>query len=74
MYKNSIRLILNNHINLYPTPFNLNYFWSIGSMLGIFLFIQTITGILISMRYTSNSLLSFEVVEYIMSDVKNGFF
>ena len=36
----------------YPTPKNLNYWWNFGSLAGIFLMIQIITGIVLAMHYT----------------------
>lgn len=64
--------ILNNHIIDYPTPLNLNYFWSFGSLAGFCLAIQIISGILVSMHYTPHVLLAFNSVEHIMRDVNQG--
>ena len=38
----------NSHIVDYPTPSNLNYFWSFGSTAGFCLVIQLITGIFLA--------------------------
>jgi len=40
--------IFNNHLVDYPTPINISYFWSFGSLAGISLVIQIITGIFFS--------------------------
>ena len=39
--------ILNDHLIDYPTPININinYMWNFGSMAGVFLIIQILTGI-----------------------------
>jgi len=71
---NKIKLFafVDSHIISYPTPINLNYFWSFGSTAGICLVIQIITGIFLAMHYTPHINLAFESVEHIMTDVNNG--
>lgn len=64
--------ILNNHLIDYPTPININYFWGFGSLAGICLGIQLISGILLSMHYTPHISMAFDSVEHIMRDVNNG--
>lgn len=64
--------VLNEHLIDYPTPANLNYFWSFGSLAGICLVIQLVTGIFLAMHYTPHVDLAFNSVEHIMRDVNNG--
>jgi len=64
--------ILHRHIIDYPTPTSLNYLWGFGSLAGICLAFQLFTGILLAMHYTPHVLLSFDSVEHISRDVKNG--
>jgi ubiquinol-cytochrome c reductase cytochrome b subunit len=64
--------ILNNHLVDYPTPLNLNYFWSFGSLAGISLVLQIITGVALAMHYTPHVDLAFASVEHIMRDVNYG--
>ena len=61
-----------NHLVYYPTPISLTYAWSFGSLAGITLVIQMITGVFLSMHYTANIELAFKSIEYIMRDVPNG--
>jgi len=70
--KDYLLAILDSHIINYPTPINLNYFWSFGSAAGICLGIQIITGIFLAMHYSSHIDLAFNSVEHIMRDVNNG--
>jgi len=70
--KNRFLGILNSHIVDYPTPINLNYFWSFGSTAGLCLVIQLITGIFLAMHYTPHIDYAFNSVEHIMRDVNNG--
>ncbi len=56
----------------YPTPRNLNYFWTFGGILSIMLGLQIITGIVLVMHYTPHVDHAFESVEHIMRDVNYG--
>ena len=56
----------------YPTPRNLNYFWTFGGILSLCLGVQIITGIVLAMNYTANAALAFNSVEHIMRDVNYG--
>nr|YP_001165385.1 apocytochrome b [Phytophthora sojae]ABG54046.1 apocytochrome b [Phytophthora sojae] len=70
--KKSLFAVLNNHIIDYPTPVNLNYFFGFGSLAGIMLVVQILTGIFLAMHYTPHIDLAFNSVEHIMRDVNNG--
>jgi len=67
-----IQTFAQSHIVTYPTPINLNYMWSFGSMAGICLVIQILTGIFLAMHYTPHIDLAFSSVEHIMRDVNGG--
>ncbi|RYE35193.1 MAG: cytochrome b/b6 [Hyphomicrobiales bacterium] len=56
----------------YPVPRNLNYLWTFGGILVFMLVAQIITGIILAMHYTANSMLAFNSVEHIMRDVNYG--
>ena len=56
----------------YPTPRNLNYWWTFGGILTFMLAVQIITGIVLAMHYTPNDVLAFNSVEAIMRDVNYG--
>ena len=70
--KNSLFAFVDSHLINYPTPINLNYFWSFGSAAGIFLVIQILTGIFLAMHYTPHTDYAFNSVEHIMRHVNNG--
>ncbi len=63
---------VNEHLVEYPAPRNLNYAWSFGSLAGIALVIQIITGIVLAMHYIPNTEMAFDSVERIMRDVNYG--
>ena len=70
--KDPLLSFTDSHIISYPTPINLNYMWSFGSLAGLALVIQIITGIFLAMHYTPQIDLAFDSVEHIMRDVNNG--
>jgi ubiquinol-cytochrome c reductase cytochrome b/c1 subunit len=56
----------------YPTPRNLNYWWTFGGVLSMMLAIQIITGVILAMHYTPQVDLAFNSVEGIVRDVNYG--
>jgi ubiquinol-cytochrome c reductase cytochrome b/c1 subunit len=56
----------------YPTPRNLNYWWTFGGILSFMLAAQIITGIVLVMHYTPHETMAFNSVEHIMRDVNYG--
>lgn len=69
---NSILSFVSNHILIYPTPSNLSYAWSFGSLAGLFLVIQILTGVFLAMYYVPQIDFAFMSVEHIMRNVNNG--
>jgi hypothetical protein len=64
--------VLNNHLINYPTPMNLSYAYNFGSLAGILLASQIITGILLAMHYVGHVDLAFNSVVHLMNDVPSG--
>ncbi len=56
----------------YPTPRNLNYWWTFGGILSFMLGVQILTGVVLAMHYTPHAELAFKSVELIMRDVNYG--
>ena len=56
----------------FPTPRNLNYWWTFGGILAIFLMIQIITGVVLAMHYTADVNMAFDSVQRIRRDVPFG--
>ncbi len=57
---------------VFPTPRNLNYWWTFGGILAFFLVVQLVTGITLAMHYVPHQDLAFNSVESIMRDVNYG--
>lgn len=64
--------LLNSYMVDSPQPANISYLWNFGSLLGLCLIIQLLTGIFLAMHYTANVDLAFTSVEHIMRDVNYG--
>jgi len=60
------------HLVAYQTPRNLNYWWNFGSLAGICLMLQIVTGVVLAMHYTPHVAHAFDSVEHIMRDVNWG--
>jgi ubiquinol-cytochrome c reductase cytochrome b subunit len=69
---NPLLRILNSYLIDAPTPANISYLWNFGSLLGLCLVIQIVTGVTLAMHYTPSVAEAFNSVEHIMRDVNNG--
>src|SRR6201747_890364 len=56
----------------YPTPRNLNYWWTFGAILSMMLGLQILTGVILAMHYTPEATMAFKSVEAIVRDVNYG--
>ena len=56
----------------YPTPRNLNYWWTFGGILSFLLGAQIVTGVVLAMHYTPHADMAFNSIEHIMRDVNYG--
>ena len=66
-----IKVINGSLIDL-PAPNNISIWWNYGSLLGLCLVIQTLTGIFLSIHYCSNIEYAFSSVIHITRDVEYG--
>jgi ubiquinol-cytochrome c reductase cytochrome b subunit len=65
------RLVWDSFVD-YPTPRNLNYWWTFGGILSLCLGVQIVSGIVLAMHYTPSASGAFASVEHIMRDVNYG--
>lgn len=66
-----IKIINGSLIDL-PTPNNISIWWNYGSLIGLYLTIQIITGLFLSIHYTSNIELAFTSVIHTSREVNFG--
>nr|YP_010535855.1 cytochrome b [Spinolyprops cribricollis]UYB79067.1 cytochrome b [Spinolyprops cribricollis] len=70
--KSPLIKIINNALIDLPTPSNISLNWNFGSLLGLCLIIQIITGLFLTMHYCSNMEMAFNSISHIMRDVNLG--
>lgn len=71
--ENSIISIINSTVIDLPSPSNISYLWNFGSLLGLCLVIQILTGIFLAMHYCADTSVAFSSIVHIMRDVNYGF-
>ncbi len=71
-YRLPIFTFMHHSLVDYPAPKNLNYWWNFGSLAGVVLVLQIVTGIVLAMHYTPHVDHAFDSVESIMRDVNYG--
>ena len=69
---NTYLSLVNSYLIDSPQPSSINYWWNLGSLLGLCLVIQIASGVFLAMHYSSNIELAFDSVEHIMRDVNAG--
>nr|YP_009002094.1 cytochrome b [Ricinoides karschii]AGL11956.1 cytochrome b [Ricinoides karschii] len=69
---NELASLLNNLLIDLPSPSNISYWWNMGSLLGVCLLMQIITGLFLSFHYTPDTETSFSTMSHIMRDVNLG--
>nr|ALJ53308.1 cytochrome b [Galagoides demidoff] len=65
------KIINHSFIDL-PAPSNISAWWNLGSLLGLCLTVQIITGLFLAMHYTSDTTTAFSSVTHICRDVNYG--
>nr|AIG23330.1 cytochrome b [Notoryctes caurinus] len=71
--KNHPLMKIINHMFIdLPAPSNISAWWNFGSLLGICLVIQILTGLFLAMHYTSDTTTAFSSVAHICRDVNYG--
>nr|AYP57972.1 cytochrome b [Argya altirostris] len=63
---------INNSLIDLPTPSNISTWWNFGSLLGVCLITQIVTGLLLAMHYTADTNLAFQSVAHICRNVQFG--
>nr|ABS01347.1 cytochrome b [Sotalia guianensis] len=66
--------ILNNTFIDLPTPSSISSWWNFGSLLGLCLIMQILTGLFLAMHYTPDTSTAFSSVAHICRDVNYGWF
>nr|WKU84100.1 cytochrome b [Parhelophilus versicolor] len=64
--------IMNNALVDLPSPSNISMWWNFGSLLGLCLIVQILTGLFLAMHYTADINMAFNSVDHICRNVNYG--
>ena len=70
--KHPLFTIINNSLVDLPTPINISTWWNFGSLIGLCLIIQILTGLFLTIHYSANVSIAFDSVIHICRDVNYG--
>nr|YP_009919024.1 cytochrome b [Norellisoma spinimanum]QMP96617.1 cytochrome b [Norellisoma spinimanum] len=70
--KHPILMITNNALVDLPAPINISSWWNFGSLLGLCLIMQIVTGLFLAMHYAADINMAFNSVNHICRDVNYG--
>ena len=63
---------MKSHLQSYPCPLQINSFWNLGFLLGITIFLQIITGIFLSLHYTSDLNSAYSCLFFLIREIFYG--
>merc|ERR1712062_880173 len=63
---------MKSHLQSYPCPLQINYFWNLGFLLGITIILQIITGIFLGLHYTSDLNSAFSSLFFFIREIYYG--
>merc|ERR1711874_783737 len=63
---------MKSHLQSYPSPLQINYFWNLGFLLGVAIVLQIITGIFLALHYTSDINSAYFSVFFLIREVYYG--
>merc|ERR1712212_885843 len=65
-------LLMKSHLESYPCPLQINFFWYFGFLLGVAIILQIITGIFLALHYTSDLNSAYFSLFFIIREVFYG--
>merc|ERR1711865_108935 len=65
-------LIMKSHLQSYPCPLQINFFWNLGFLLGIIIILQIITGIFLGLHYTSDLNSAYSSIFFFIREIYYG--
>ena len=72
IFINLIYKLYSSFLIQYKHPYNISILWNFGFLSGIFLFIQIVTGLFLTMNYTPHVDFAFYSIYYIMNETNYG--
>merc|ERR1712226_2138 len=65
-------LLMKSHLQSYPSPLQINFFWNLGFLLGVAIMLQIITGIFLALHYTSDLNSAYYQIFFLIREVYYG--
>ena len=65
-------LLMKSHLQSYPCPLQINYFWNLGFLLTFSIIIQIITGIFLTLHYTSDLNSAYSSLFFFIREIYYG--
>merc|ERR1712137_1252819 len=65
-------LLMKSHLQSYPCPLQINFFWNLGFLLGVAIMLQIVTGIFLALHYTSDLHSAYFSVFFLIREVYYG--
>merc|ERR1712179_192943 len=65
-------LLMKSHLQSYPCPLQINFFWNLGFLLGVAIVLQIVTGIFLALHYTSDLNSAYSSVFFLIREVNYG--
>merc|ERR1712230_322680 len=65
-------LLMKSHLQSYPCPLQINYFWNLGFLLGVAIMLQIVTGIFLALHYTSDLNSAYYQIFFLIREVYYG--
>merc|ERR1712167_448310 len=69
---NKYVLLVKSHLQSYPCPLQINFFWNLGFLLGITITLQIVTGIFLALHYTSDLNSAYFSIFFLIREVYYG--
>merc|ERR1712228_304806 len=63
---------MKSHLQSYPCPLQINFFWNLGFLLGVAIMLQIVTGIFLALHYTSDLNSAYCSVFFFIREVYYG--
>merc|ERR1712038_201787 len=65
-------LLIKSHLQSYPCPLQINFFWNIGFLLGVSIIFQIVSGLFLALHYTSDLNSAYFSLFFLIREVYYG--
>merc|ERR1739838_1198259 len=65
-------LLMKSHLQSYPCPLQINFFWNLGFLLAVAIILQIVTGIFLALHYTSDLHSAYFSVFFLIREIYLG--